>query len=49
MVDKSSQESINGKLYSATVGDLIFLESNVPHALQNTSQGSCMYFAFQFE
>ncbi|WP_240543443.1 cupin domain-containing protein [Spirosoma foliorum] len=49
MVDKSSQESINGKLYPATVGDLIFLESNVPHALQNTSQGSCTYFAFQFE
>ncbi|MVM31356.1 cupin domain-containing protein [Spirosoma sp. HMF4905] len=49
MVDKTANESINGKLYSATAGDLIYLESNVPHALQNTSQGSCMYFAFQFE
>ncbi len=49
MVDKNSQESIDGKLYQATVGDVIFLESNVPHALQNTSKGTCMYFAFQFE
>lgn len=49
MKDNSSQESIDGKLYAATTGDLIFLESNVPHALQNTSQGSCTYFAFQFE
>ena len=49
MVDKSSQESIDGKLFPATVGDLIFLESEVPHALQNTSRGSCTYVAFQFE
>lgn len=49
MVDKSSQESIDGKLFPATVGDLIFLESEVPHALQNTSKGSCTYVAFQFE
>ncbi|GAB3785357.1 hypothetical protein GCM10028818_46830 [Spirosoma horti] len=49
MIDNSAQESIDGKLYPATVGDLIFLESNVPHAIQNTSRGSCTYFAFQFE
>ena len=49
MIDQSAQESIDGKLCPATVGDLIFLESNVPHAIQNTSSGSCMYFAFQFE
>ncbi|GAA4397921.1 hypothetical protein GCM10023187_07880 [Nibrella viscosa] len=49
MVVNHSQESIDGKLYPATTGDLIFLESNVPHALQNTSQGTCTYFAFQFE
>ncbi|QIP14881.1 cupin domain-containing protein [Spirosoma aureum] len=49
MTDNSAQESIDGKLFSATKGDLIFLESNVPHAIQNTSQGSCTYFAFQFE
>ena len=49
MKENSSQESIDGKLYAAATGDLIFLESNVPHALQNTSKGSCTYFAFQFE
>jgi (S)-ureidoglycine aminohydrolase len=49
MTDNTAQESIDGKLFSATRGDLIFLESNVPHAIQNTSQGSCTYFAFQFE
>ncbi|GAB3880720.1 cupin domain-containing protein [Spirosoma agri] len=49
MIDKSAQESIDGKLGPATVGDLIFLEANVPHAIQNTSKGSCTYFAFQFE
>ncbi|AKD56463.1 cupin domain-containing protein [Spirosoma radiotolerans] len=49
MIDSSAQESISGKLHPATVGDLIFLESNVPHAIQNTSRGSCTYFAFQFE
>lgn len=49
MIEQSARESIDGKLYPATVGDLIFLESNVPHAIQNTSQGKCTYFAFQFE
>ncbi len=49
MVDKESEESVDGKMYQATVGDVIYLESNVPHALHNTSKGSCMYFAFQFE
>lgn len=49
LMDNTAQESINGQLVPAAVGDLIFLESNVPHAIQNTSQGSCTYFAFQFE
>jgi (S)-ureidoglycine aminohydrolase len=49
MVDGSAQESIDGKLHPATTGDLIFLESNVPHAIQNTGNKPCTYFAFQFE
>lgn len=49
MIDHTAQESINGKLHPATTGDLIFLESNVPHAIQNTTKGTCTYFAFQFE
>ncbi|WP_338869669.1 cupin domain-containing protein [Spirosoma sp. SC4-14] len=49
MIHNNAQESINGALLPARTGDLIFLESNVPHAIQNTSQGNCTYFAFQFE
>ncbi|GAB2565639.1 cupin domain-containing protein [Spirosoma areae] len=48
LVENTAQESIDGKLHAATTGDLIFLESNVPHAIQNTSQSNCTYFAFQF-
>ena len=49
MVDNSAQESINGVLKTAATGDVIFLESNVPHTIQNNGQHSCTYFAFQFE
>jgi (S)-ureidoglycine aminohydrolase len=49
MVENNAEISIDGTLYPAAAGDLIFLESNVPHALHNKSKGSCMYFAFQFE
>lgn len=54
LIDHTAQESIDGSLHPATVGDVIFLESNIPHAIQNTSRtsdrpGSCTYFAFQFE
>lgn len=48
-IDNRAQESIDGTLHPAGAGDVIFLESNVPHAIQNTSAGSCTYFAFQFE
>ena len=49
MIENTAQESIAGVLQPAGVGDVIFLESNVPHGIQNTSQGTCTYFAFQFE
>ena len=50
MIDNIAQESIDGVLKPASAGDVIFLDANVPHAIQNTSQqGSCSYFAFQFE
>jgi (S)-ureidoglycine aminohydrolase len=48
-IDNTAQESINGKLHPASAGDVIFLESNVSHAIQNTSAIGCTYFAFQFE
>jgi (S)-ureidoglycine aminohydrolase len=49
LIQNTAQESIDGNLQPAAVGDIIFLESNVPHAIQNTSRGPCTYFAFQFE
>nr|WP_019987318.1 cupin domain-containing protein [Rudanella lutea] len=49
MFDNSAQESIDGTLYPVSVGDLLFLEANVPHAIQNTGGKACTYFAFQFE
>ncbi|RYF72822.1 MAG: cupin [Cytophagaceae bacterium] len=48
-IDNKAQESIDGKLYPASTGDVIFLESGVAHAIQNTSAVGCTYFAFQFE
>ncbi len=49
LVDGSAESSINGGLYPVSVGDLPYLESNVPHAIHNNSQQPCTYFAFQFE
>lgn len=40
---------IDGKLYPAGVGDVVFLSSNVPHALINVGKEACEYFAFQWE
>jgi (S)-ureidoglycine aminohydrolase len=31
-----------------TTGDVVFLNSNVSHALKNTGKGQCTYFAFQW-
>lgn len=49
LTHQQAEESIDGKWLSSDVGDIIFLQSNAPHALRNTSKGSCTYFAFQFE
>jgi (S)-ureidoglycine aminohydrolase len=39
---------IDGKLYPASPGDVVFLPSRVPHALMNTGKEQCEYFAFQW-
>lgn len=39
---------IDGKLFPASPGDLVFLPSLIPHALLNTGKGQCEYFAFQW-
>jgi (S)-ureidoglycine aminohydrolase len=40
---------IADKHYPAVAGDLIFLSSGVLHALENTGNGPCTYFAFQWQ
>ncbi len=40
---------IGDTFQKARPGDIIFLNSNVPHALKNLSKGECEYFAFQWQ
>lgn len=49
LIEGQAEESIAGKWIPAGVGDIIFLQSEVPHAIRNTGKGACTYFAFQFE
>ena len=49
LIEGQAEESIDGKWIPAGVGDIIFLQSEVPHAIRNTGKGACTYFAFQFE
>jgi len=42
------QVYIGGKYNPATGGDVIFLPSGVPHALENKGSGRCEYFALQW-
>ena len=49
LIEGQAEESIDGKWIPAGVGDIIFLQSEVPHAIRNTGRGACTYFAFQFE
>jgi (S)-ureidoglycine aminohydrolase len=39
---------IGDAFYDAAPGDLVFLNAFVPHALINTTDGQCEYFAFQW-
>lgn len=43
------QMYIDGRHYKASGGDLVFLSSGVPHALENTGKGRCEYFALQWQ
>ena len=42
------QESIGGRLFKASEGDIIFLPSGVLHGLENKGTGRCEYFALQW-
>jgi len=43
------QMYINGRHYPASAGDLVFLASGNPHALENKSTERCEYFALQWQ
>ncbi len=49
LIEGEAEESINGTWVPSAVGDIIFLQSQVPHAIRNTGKKPCTYFAFQFE
>ncbi len=40
---------VGDKFYPASEGDIIFLSSGIPHALQNAGNESTTYFAFQWQ
>ncbi len=48
MVQGDAQMQVGQNFYKATTGDVIFLNSQVPHALKNTGKTACTYFAFQW-
>lgn len=49
MMDGTTEMEIGGKIYPGAIGDIYFLGSNIPHAIRNTGDKSCMYLAFQWE
>lgn len=47
---KSEVEMLIGESqYQAATGDVLFIESMIPHALSNIGKGQTTYFAFQWE
>ena len=40
---------IDGKEYNTETGDVIFLDSNIPHSISNIGDDACEYFAFQWK
>ena len=48
-VSNNAQGSIDEVRHPVSEGDVVFLDSGTPHAIQNTSQKSCRYLRIQFE
>lgn len=49
VIDNKTEMQIGNQFYKGGTGDIYYLGSNVPHAIQNIGTGDCTYFAFQFE
>ena len=48
VIDNKTEMQIGDQFYKGGTGDIYYLGSNVPHAIQNIGKGTCTYFAFQF-
>jgi len=48
MIKGDVQMQIGENFFNATSGDVILLEGNVPHALNNTGSEQCSYYAIQW-
>ena len=49
MLKGNAKMNINGKDHKTSVGDVIFLDSEVPHGITNIGSEACEYFAFQWK
>lgn len=49
MIDGHGEMQIGDSFKKVSTGDLVYLGSNVLHAIRNDSDKPCTYFAFQFE
>ncbi|SFZ91654.1 (S)-ureidoglycine aminohydrolase [Flaviramulus basaltis] len=49
MIDGNTQMEIGDGIYQANKGDVYFLASDIPHAIENIGNKQCMYFAFQWD
>ena len=49
MISGNTQMQIGDKIHKADPGDLYYVESEIPHGIQNLGDEACMYFAFQWE
>jgi (S)-ureidoglycine aminohydrolase len=49
MIDGNAEMQIDKSFKKASTGDLIYLESNVPHAIRNDDTKPIMYYAIQWE
>lgn len=49
MISGDTEMEIGDHFYKAYDGDVYFLESEIPHAIENLDENQAMYFAFQWE
>lgn len=49
VINGKTEMVIGNKTYPGTAGDSYYLGSNVLHGIKNVGQGTCTYYAFQFD